>query len=70
MTIRPASTIVLIGLQETNTIGYYEPQFSDQSHGFRPKRGCHTALTEIHKMWIGTKWFIEGDIKGCLDHTS
>ena len=49
---------------------YYEPQFSDQSHGFRPKRGCHTALTEIHKMWIGTKWFIEGDIKGCLDHTS
>ena len=23
MTIRPASTIMLIGLQETNTIGYY-----------------------------------------------
>ena len=24
MTIRPTSTIVLIGLQETNTIGYYK----------------------------------------------
>ena len=23
---------------------YYEPQFSDHSHGFRPARGCHTAL--------------------------
>src|SRR5215831_14722310 len=27
---------------------YYEPQFSDHSHGFRPHRGCQTALTEIH----------------------
>src|SRR3974390_2041672 len=26
---------------------YYEPQFSDRSHGFRRKRGCHTALREI-----------------------
>ncbi len=47
---------------------YYDPQFSDHSHGFRPKRGCHTALTQIHKNWLGTKWFIEGDIKGCFDH--
>jgi len=47
---------------------YYEPQFSDHSHGFRPKRGCQTALTEIHHVWKGTKWFIEGDIKGCFDN--
>jgi group II intron reverse transcriptase/maturase len=47
---------------------YDDPQFSDHSHGFRPKRGCHTALTKIHKTWVGTKWFIEGDIKGCFDH--
>jgi len=47
---------------------YYEPQFSDHSHGFRPNRGCHTALTEIHNVWLGTKWFIEGDIKGCFDN--
>ena len=47
---------------------YYEPQFSDCSHGFRPHRGCHTALDKIHKTWVGTKWFIEGDIKGCFDN--
>jgi len=47
---------------------YYEPQFKDQSHGFRPGRGCHTALEEIRKNWVGTAWFIEGDIKGCFDH--
>ena len=23
---------------------YYEPQFSERSHGFRPGKGCHTAL--------------------------
>ena len=52
---------------------YYEPQFSNHSHGFRPKRGCHTALKEIDEVWQGTKWFIEGDIKGCfdnIDHTT
>src|SRR5690242_5896267 len=47
---------------------YYEPQFSDHSHGFRPERGCHTALTVIGRTWNGTKWFIEGDIKGCFDN--
>ena len=47
---------------------YYEPQFSRYSHGFRPKRGCQTALTEIDNVWVGTKWFIEGDIKGCFDN--
>lgn len=48
--------------------GYYEPQFSDFSHGFRPNRGCHTALSHIYHNWKGTKWFIEGDIKGCFDN--
>jgi len=47
---------------------YYEPQFSDASHGFRPERGCHTALTSIHRNWKGTRWFVEGDIKGCFDN--
>jgi retron-type reverse transcriptase len=47
---------------------YYEPQFAPLSHGFRPQRGCHTALVQIHKTWGGTKWFIEGDIKGFLDY--
>ena len=46
---------------------YYEPQFSDRSHGFRPGRGCHTALSEVVDIWKGTHWFIEGDISDCLD---
>src|SRR5436305_7085304 len=47
---------------------YYEPQFSPNSHGFRPKKGCHTALKDIFHGWTGMKWFIEGDIKGCFDN--
>jgi group II intron reverse transcriptase/maturase len=46
---------------------YYEPQMSSQSHGFRPNRGCHTALYEIRDHWVGTVWFIEGDIARCFD---
>lgn len=46
---------------------YYEPQFSDQSHGFRPGRGCHTALSHVAVSWTGTTWFIEGDIAQCFD---
>src|SRR5229473_2267807 len=46
---------------------YFEPQFSDRSHGFRPQRGCHTALREIYHKWKGTVWFIEGDISQCFD---
>lgn len=50
---------------------YYEPQFSARSHGFRPGRGCHTALSEVQKTFTGTAWFIEADISDCfgsLDH--
>src|SRR6266446_2948947 len=46
---------------------YYDPGFSDLSHGFRKRRGCHTALRKIHDTWTGTVWFIEGDICDCLD---
>ena len=46
----------------------YEPIFLDCSHGFRPKRSCHTALQSIKKGLNGTRWFIEGDIKGCFDN--
>ena len=47
---------------------YYEPQFSDHSHGFRPGRGCHTALSNVVDYWTGVRWFVEGDIKGCFDN--
>jgi len=40
---------------------YFEPTFSNASHGFRPKRGCHTALQEIDRTWHGVSWFVEGN---------
>jgi len=49
---------------------YYEPAFSDHSHGFRKGRGCHTALRKVHETWTGTVWFIEGDISDCFGSTS
>ena len=49
---------------------YYEPQFSRHSHGFRPDRGCYTALGDITQHWRGVKWFIEGDISQCFESAS
>lgn len=46
----------------------YEPIFLAVSHGFRPKRDCHTALTSLKKEFGGARWFVEGDIKGCFDN--
>lgn len=45
----------------------FEPTFSENSHGFRPNRSCHTALTQIQNCFTGIKWIIEGDIKACFD---
>lgn len=46
----------------------YEGFFESTSRGFRPHRSCHTALGMIQKSFAGTKWFIEGDIKGFFDN--
>jgi retron-type reverse transcriptase len=40
---------------------------SQHSHGFRPGRGCHTALREIQTTWTGSRWFVEGDIAKFFD---
>jgi retron-type reverse transcriptase len=48
----------------------FEPRSSDHSHGFRPGRGCHTALSEIVHTWKGCHWFIEGDISDCFGSLS
>ncbi|CAG9619501.1 Group II intron-encoded protein LtrA [Sutcliffiella rhizosphaerae] len=46
----------------------YVPTFSDNSHGFREGRSCHTALSQIKNTWKGLTWCIKGDIKGFFDH--
>lgn len=45
----------------------FEPSFSPFSHGFRPGRGCHTALKEIQRTFTGSSWFIEADLSQCFD---
>lgn len=45
----------------------FETNFKNTSHGFRPKRSCHTALKQIQNTFTGAKWFVEGDIKACFD---
>jgi group II intron reverse transcriptase/maturase len=46
----------------------YEPTFSENSHGFREGRSCHTTLSQIKNTWKGLTWCIEGDIKGFFDN--
>jgi group II intron reverse transcriptase/maturase len=45
----------------------YEPTFYINSHGFRPNKGCHTALEQIRKWFHGITWVIETDIAKCYD---
>ena len=45
----------------------YDTTFSHYSHGFRPKRSCHSALQQMSKYFTGVKWFVEGDIKSYFD---
>lgn len=46
----------------------YEPNFSNYSHGFRPNRSCHTALSQLRETWAGTKWIVDMDISGFYDN--
>ncbi|MBV7328558.1 RNA-dependent DNA polymerase [Chloroflexi bacterium TSY] len=37
------------------------------SHGFRPERSCHTALSSLKHNWVGTKWVLKIDIAECFE---
>lgn len=45
----------------------FDSIFLDSSHGFRSKRGCHSAIRSIYHRWKRPKWFIEADISQCFD---
>ena len=45
----------------------FESTFSNNSHGFRPQRSCHTALDQIRKEWRMVSYFIEIDLAKCFD---
>lgn len=49
----------------------YEPIFRDCSHGFRPARGCYTALASIcDAPKVRVDWVVEGDIQGFFDNVN
>jgi RNA-directed DNA polymerase len=46
----------------------FEHAFSDSSHGFRPGRGCKSALREVVRLLqSGCHWIVDADIKGYFD---
>jgi group II intron reverse transcriptase/maturase len=45
----------------------FEPTFSDNSHGFRTGRSCHSALKHVKSKFDSSTWIIEGDISKCFD---
>lgn len=46
----------------------YEPKFLPTSHGFRPKKSCHTALNYYKMRFQGISWILNLDIAGCFDN--
>jgi len=40
----------------------YEPSFLDLSHGFRPKKGTHSALKMLDQRFKSANWFIQFDL--------
>ena len=46
----------------------YEPRFHSNSHGFRPHRGCQTAIQQAHGyLEDGYEWVVDIDLKSFFD---
>src|SRR5215212_259905 len=49
----------------------YEPTFHSSSHGFRPGRSCHTAITEAKQhVRDGYEWVVDIDLEKFLEPSS
>ena len=50
----------------------YEQDFIEDSYGFRPGHGCHSALRSLSQTVESRQvnWIVEADIKGFFDHVS
>lgn len=49
----------------------WDPQFSESSYGFRPKRGAHDALREAKKYVAeGRRWVVELDLEKFFDRVN
>ena len=60
--------LILFGFKFPYSFVLAARSFEKCSHGFRPHRSCHTAIASIMEGFDGTRWFIEGDIKGFFDN--
>jgi len=46
----------------------FEARFSERSHGFRPGRGCQTALEQVDRaVRAGYEWVVDADIERFFD---
>jgi retron-type reverse transcriptase len=45
----------------------FNPIFRDSSHGFRPRRSCHTCLRVLRSTWLGMSWIIQIDLQKLFD---
>ena len=49
----------------------WEPTFHASSHGFRPKRSCHTAITEARRyVSAGYEWVVDLDLSKFFDRVN
>jgi RNA-directed DNA polymerase len=47
----------------------FEPLFHPGSHGFRPRRSCHTALEQVLQIWReGYRHVVDADVSGFFDN--
>lgn len=67
LTIAPPRDKIVQEVMRMILEAIFEPIFSDNSHGFRPNRGCHTALRKIKTQFGAASYLIEGDISKCFD---
>jgi len=65
--VNPREKIVQKAIQLTLE-AIYEPCFLPSSHGFRPQRGCHTALKQIKYGFRDMSWVVDADIEGLFDN--
>jgi len=45
----------------------FEPFFLENNHGFRPNKGVHSALKQLHMKGGHFTWVINGDISKCFN---
>lgn len=49
----------------------YEPTFHASSHGFRPRRSCHTAIAEARRhLEEGNEWVVDLDLEKFFDRVN